>query len=378
MSQPLVHLVEAPTSSLPEGFVELEAQLYAQDPHYIPRAKGALERAFSAQNPWFAGGNKACALSVPGAARLAVYSPSGLEIDGLRAGFFGCFEAASGAQAEVNALMDEAIKWAKARGLQRLYGPIDFNTYGPYRLRTDAEPGAGCFIGEPYSLPHYPAMLERTGASIAQRYVSQITDVETIQAALQAKLPLLDQLQGQGFTLAPLTPQRWLERLDELHGMIDDIFGANFAYTPLSLESFKQACGPSFIQKADPERSVLLTTADGRVGGFWLVYPDYSPLVSQGAGDARLSPDQLSYEPHAAQALAQGNRTLIFKTVGVRPDLRRLGLMDAMSAWSLLRIQGRYDRLIGALIREDNPSRRFAQAHLLAERGYTLYSLILG
>lgn len=373
MSQ--LHITQAP-NPLPEGFCELSELIYTQDPHHIPEDKGALERAFSETNPWFAvPEQEAACLCIPEQGRLAVFKPKGLKIDGQRAGFFGYWEAAPESREHQRALFAQAADWAKARGLDVLYGPINFSTYGQYRLRTEAAPGSSCFIGEPYNPDYYPALLEATGVERAQGYVTQISDNATLGAAVRQKLPQVELLRQRGFSIEPLTHERWLSHLPELHGMIDAIFGGNFAYTPLSYESFAQACGQRFIQKADPEASAIMMTPEGQVAGFFLLYPDYGPLVARQAGDERVSPDALDFHTHAHKAHALGSDAGILKTVGVRPELRRMGIMDALTAQIMDWANDRYARWIGALIREDNPSRNFGRAYLLDERGYQLYRL---
>jgi hypothetical protein len=47
--------------------------------------------------------------------------------------------------------------------------------------------------------------------------------------------------------------------------------------------------------------------------------------------------------------------------------------MAALGAAVIDRGVGRYDRWIGAMIRADNPSRRFGAEHMDVERRYALY-----
>lgn len=372
-----LQITQAP-GALPEGFCELSELIYEHDPHHIPEDASALERAFSQANPWFnVEGQEAACLCIPKQGRLAVFKPLGLKIDGQPTGFFGYWEAAPDSLTHQRALFEQAGTWAKARGLSQLYGPINFSTYGSYRLRTKAAPNSSCFIGEPYNPDYYPALIEAAGLARAQGYVTQISDNATLGAAVRQKLPLVDRLRDQGFSIEPLSHERWLAHLPELHGMIDAIFGGNFAYTPLSYESFAQACGQRFIQKADPEASAIMMTPEGHVAGFFLLYPDYGPLVARSAGAARIAPDALDFHTHASRAFALGSDAGILKTVGVRPELRRMGIMDALTAQIMDWANDRYARWIGALIREDNPSRNFGRAYLLDERGYQLYRLVI-
>jgi hypothetical protein len=82
---------------------------------------------------------------------------------------------------------------------------------------------------------------------------------------------------------------------------------------------------------------------------------------------------ELSYDQHDAMLAAAGGTLAVAKTVGVCPQHRGRGLMDAMGATAIERGVGRYDCWVGAMIRADNPSRRFGAAHMDVERTYALY-----
>ena len=164
-----------------------------------------------------------------------------------------------------------------------------------------------------------------------------------------------------------------MDRLRELHGLADSIFGDNFGYTPLPWPLFERACGPGYIGRADPNASVICFDTAGDVAGLFLVYPHYGGLL---AGGGVVAASEISFAAHAADALAAAAQpTAVMKTVGVRHDLRRRGVMDALVLEVFERGDERYDRWFGALIRADNPSRNFADGSHPDERRYGLYRL---
>ena len=181
-------------------------------------------------------------------------------------------------------------------------------------------------------------------------------NLESNEAAIKV---IMEAIEAAGYTLQPMDHDAWLRRLPELHPAIDAIFGQNFAYTPLGLEAFSQACGPSFIRKADPEISTMCLAPDGALAGFFIVYPHYGPLTCAGAGANRVAVADLDYHTHAP--LLTAPRAAILKTVGVLPDHRQHGLMSAMVMSILERGQDRYQRWFGALVRDANPSGNFGR-----------------
>ena len=119
--------------------------------------------------------------------------------------------------------------------------------------------------------------------------------------------------------------------------------------------------------------SDMLVAPDGSIAGLFLVYPHYGALIDEGrAVPARA----LDFENHwGIIDASEMPNTAIMKTVGVRRDLRRMGIMDALTVEVFDRGAERYERWFGALIRDDNPSRRFADGAHPNQRTYALYSL---
>ena len=362
-------MMRSGTSGVHDAFVELPRIVYADDPMWIPEEEPPLRRAFSCANPWFASGS-AVTLCIPGYARLAVFRQQGLTIDGEAAAWFGFFESIDDARA-ATLLLAEAATWARGQGADVLYGPIDFNTFGRYRVRVSAEPDAVPFPGEPYNPAYYAPLLERAGFHVAREYVTQIGRIKP--QPLEAQREMVRAVAGAGYTLEPLDGAAWLAALPELHRKADEIFADSFGYTPVSYEQFASGYGASVAKRLCARTSVLARGPDGDLAGFFLVYPHYGPLAIQGSALGRVPASELSYEAHDPILVAAGCVQAVGKTVGVAPKHRGRGLMDALGASVVERGIGRYDCWIGAMIRADNPSRRFGAKHMDFERTYALY-----
>ena len=367
------------TAGVDDAFLDLAPQVYAGDRAWIPEEPDAVARAFSPANPWFGGGGRAATFCVPGRARLAVFRPPACRVRGRPAAFFGYWEH-RGAPDASHALFEKAAAWARAEGAAVLYGPADFGTFGRYRLRTAAEPGALPFPGEPYNPAAYAGVLEGAGFAVAERYVTQVGAVSW--AALGAARLALAGLRASGYRVEPLDGARWLALLPTVHAAADAIFGANPGYTPLAYPAFTAAVGAPVARRLCPHTSVVAFAPDGALAGFVVAQPHWGPVVTRGAPGGPVPLGALDFAEHAGRlAAAEARRglprTAVARTVGVAPAHRRRGLLTAMGAAVLGRARGRYDRWLGALIRADNPSRRFGAAHARAERGYALYARAL-
>lgn len=364
-----------PDQALPPQFAAIAQSVYADDPYWLGEDAVALQWRFSRANDFFQQGKAWLGVAdgvVNSAARLAGFVHPQQVVDGKPVAWFGFWETAD-LLAPNKKLFEQLEQWAREQGASALYGPIDFNTFGRNRLRLN-DFDQSCFPGEPYNPHYYPRLLTELGFGIERRYQSRfhlqapvLTD--ELQPRLQAsRAALQDQ-----FRITPLTPDYWLDHLDDLYPLVDTIFRDNFAYTPISRAQFGASCGEAFARTFCPRTSVLATTPDGDVAGFFLCFPDYSPLLRH-ANPQRLTLEKIRYDLHA-QLLPQPTLALA-KTGGVHPRFRQSGLFNWMGLELVVRVGMHYDLLCGALMREDNPSLRFGMICPL-QRDYGLFGKTL-
>ncbi|MCJ8169129.1 hypothetical protein [Atopomonas sediminilitoris] len=350
---------------LPAAFATLPQQLYSEDPHWLGEDPLALAHAFSRHNPWFAEPNAQAWLGVvPGQARLAGFY-NAQQVDGQRVAFFGYWEGIDDSTPHA-ILFNELRAWARRQGATRLYGPINFSTFGAYRLRVDGFEH-GCFPGEPWNLPYYPALLSRLGFNERYRYLSTSTACAEVASEVAQGVRALEAKLAPHVRISGLDGAFWLDNLDAMYGFVDGVFGANFAYRKPSMAQFSAQCGRSFAERLCPHSSVVAQTHDGRIAGFFLVFPDYAPLYHQ------FGITQPKFAEHFDR-LPLHNRHALAKTGGVLPEMRELGLFTAMSGALSLRAAPHYARISACLVRADNHSKQFALRHGTAsQRHYALY-----
>ncbi|MCP4663498.1 MAG: hypothetical protein GY856_49565 [bacterium] len=388
--------------ALPAGFVELPHEVYAGEPRWIPESPAAVRRAFSAENPWFAQG-VARAWCVPGVARAAAFRDPACRVEGRPAAFFGFWETRGGRRDNAE-IFAEIEGWAMQQGAEELYGPVNFTTYGTYRLRTGPGDEEMPFPGEPYNRSSYPSLLESLGFRPHRRYLTQIIETAGAQPIIERFRPFHRTVTARGYRFARLDLRLWMDNLRIFHSLVDRTFAKSFAYTPLSIAAFAFAAGRSLLAKACPETSIVIYAPDGTLAGFLLAVPHYGPLVVAGAGAGRVEAGELSYHRHLPLLARRGNPpfvplrgnppfvplrgnppfvplrgkpAVLVKTIGVAPDHRRQKLMPALAAEAFLRAGNRWSRWWNVLMREENPSRRPGEDVASSRRWYTLYRKVL-
>lgn len=350
-------------------FVDIACQVYQGDPEWIPEDPRQIAYLFSSNHTYFSFG-KVWRGFVKGKARIAGFFNPHQLIDGKRCAYFGFWETVD--DSTVNKELFSAFEqWAKGEGAQRIYGPINFNTYGLYRIRTN-DFGKPCFQGEPYNPSYYPGLLESLGYSVAFNYFSQFDhDIPRLVKEMEAPCARSLEKMGDDFEVHPLTPEFWMQNLQEIYRLSELVFQANFAYTPINFEIFKALCGESFIRKAHPTASmVVMDKKEHCIAGMLLCFPSWGPLINQGARN-RVDPAHIDYSTHVN--LLPEPKMALAKTTGVDPRYRSKGLYTYMMYHLTKTVMETGFTDYGAvLVKEDNLSLGMA-AKAAIRRTYALY-----
>lgn len=362
------------TEGVPSEFTELAHGIYDGDPRWIPEEAGTVDGFFSPANPLLARmrGRTWC---VPGKARVAAFVADGLEVDGARAGFFGFWESAGDAAADSD-VFDAAARWAAAAGAETLFGPVDGSTFGRYRLVLGGGGDWLPFPGEPYNPPEYPQRLEALGFAAFRHYHTRYSTFADAGALAEIMEEPARRARDAGYTVLPITPELWMERLPELHAAADATFGHAFAYTPLTYAEFEAACGASFVAKLCPHASLIGIDADGALAGFQLTYADFGPIAVAGAGPDRLPQSRLDHAaafPKLVAKLGKERPAAIPKTTGVVPGHRNAGVLALVGLEVWAAIRERYGSLVYAITAVDNPVQILTENLSTGQRNYAIY-----
>lgn len=340
-----------PEQTFPDSFHHVAQNVYCDNPNWIPESLPALKNQFGSANPYF----ETCDawLSVdPGTARLAGFYNPDLQIKGRKVSFFGFWETMDNTAAN-KALFSDFEKWAKSKGAELVCGPINFTTYGPNRVRLNAF-DEGCFIGEPFNPPYYPAILEELDYRLMTRYFSIIGAPEHNLPCLQEKVSaLMDRGKKLGLAFIPLTYWYWKANINKFYELVDCIFSDNFAYSKITFEEFEIMFGNGYAHFLCPHTSVLALDKNQDIAGFLLNFPDYTPLCRQDAKSS-LNIKDLCFDKHFHLLESP---SLVLKTAGVAPKYRNIGLLTMLYYLSIEWRRPHYVKTMkNATMREDNPS----------------------
>lgn len=332
-------------------FQRVERMAYATDPLHIPEkelfpTEGAAFIAYENQQPVA----RCCA-------RLQTGNPT--------LGTIGSFQALQNRTA-VLALLETAIQWLKKQGAHRIIGPMNGDTWHPYRFNTGPF-NASPFIKEPWNPPYYPSLWEAAGFSTIETYDSYAVDSATA-AANQKKFHA--RCIKNGYRFESITPKNYEETLPLIHALSCRIFSDNTLYTPIDREEF--------IRMYRPAKPLLKTglswvahAPDKTPAGYIFTFPDYADALRSMNGKTNL-PAKIRFLMNKRKA----TRTCM-KTLGVVPEKQGSGLTAALTYLSYKNsVELGYGQTLMCLMHSSNDSRRFGGKADRPFRSYALYELV--
>ena len=341
---------------LKEEFFEVAQHIYQDDPQWLGECKSTTCWQFGDSNPYL---NQITTKiwGVENDARVSGFFNPSLRINGEPAAFFGFFESINDPNICMH-LFSLFETWAKKQGAVNVYGPINFTTYGSYRIQIGEKQDRIPFWGEPYNPQYYRKLLEHSGYKLKQDYFSMFGNEYHLDTYAQATNLLQENISRLGITSHALTPDLWIERQDEIYSIFSALWEQNFGFVPIDQKTFKIFFSRQTAEKLDPNTSIALIDSDNKIAGYFAVYPDYGPALAQGNPD-KIDHRQLNYNK-AFPLLSNPN--ILLKTGCVHPKYRQQKLFTTLSVFACdkAREYG-YHAPVGCLVRSDNHSRHMAE-----------------
>ena len=358
--------VLAPGRDTPDmaRFVDLPYALHRGDPGFVPPLRMETERLLSPSNPFFRYGQMQCFLAARGgqpAARCAAFVNSRLRVDGDTVGSIGLFDSNGDWEATREALA-AAVKWLRARGMRRIWGPMDFSIFHGYRLMT-AGFGTTPFYGEPRNPPGHPALLERFGFRPICHWRSWDLHVDDLRTRFENdRFPRA--MARRGFGLREVSLERFDEELQAFHDIVIDGFRDNLGFSNIELDEFVSLYG-GLRHIARPELMPLVVDASGSPAACAFIIPDVAPALQAAQGDAgRFA---------AAMASSPAVSRLVLHTMVVRRQARDRGLVQGFGTLCTARIVSMgYRTAVAAMVK---PGFSVFDGSGEPTRQYTLYEL---
>ncbi len=262
-----------------------------------------------------------------------------------RVGVIGHFEVENAAAARE--ILSQACDELRAHDCTLAVGPMDGNTWRPYRLVT--EPGdEPPFFLEPSNPTAWPGHFHDRGFTVLAEYLSGLDE------DLGRPDPLLqrtgDQMQADGILIRRLDLAHLSRDLSKIHSVASIAFRDNLLFTPIDQETFIELFRP--LEQCIVRDFVLIAEQRGRPVGFLFAIPDFLRAERLDSID-----------------------TLIVKTLAILPGSQYAGLGHLMLYRARMTAHRLgYTRLIKALVRDVSPLRRLTFKDARQIRRYALFA----
>lgn len=303
-------------------FLRLPWKIYRDDPAWIPPILRQVSSQFDRRRyPFFRHGEVEPFLawrgSEPVGRIVAIQNKAHTSARKDGQGFFGFLEMEKDLDV-TRALLREAGRWLRARGLERLLGPVQFTTNDTCGILVEGfdDPPA---ILMPHNPPYYGPLLEEAGLSSPRLLLAYLISHDTLLPEQMRRIAGRAEKKGVRVRLVDFGD--FEAEIDRVREVYNSAWDENWGFQPMTKEEF-YALAEELRRGAD-RRLLLVAEAEGRPVGCALSLPDLNPAIRLLNG--RLTPWGLARLWLASKKVKR-IRTLV---LGVTPRYRRRGV-DAL------------------------------------------------
>jgi GNAT superfamily N-acetyltransferase len=266
-------------------FVKLPFRLHRESEQWVPplvfERMQFLDRK---KNPWFEHGEAEYFLAErdgePVGRITAQVDSRWDEFQGGRDAMFGFFEAAEDPEV-VRALFDSAAEWARARGRERLLGPMDFTTNDEIGILVEGferEP----MILEPWHPPYYQRLIEAEGFGktmdvlMWELRMGQLKEGERVDPSIHAAAEKA--LHDEGITIRNMRKRDMAGEVRRFMDVYNEAWGDNWGFVPIT-DAEVEFQAKNLKQVLDEEWT-FMAEKDGEVIGAALTLPDINQVLA--------------------------------------------------------------------------------------------------
>ena len=283
MSEVTVRPVESRADR--RAFVELPYRLRRDDPLWVPPLRFERRQFLDpSRNPWFEHAEAELYLAERGGevvGRVAAHVDSRWdEFQGGRDGMFGFLELEDD-PAVARALLGAAADWARARGRDRLLGPMDFTLNDECGLLVEGfelEP----LILEPWNPPHYPRLVEAAGLEkqvdllMYSLWLGELKEGQRFHPMIHAAA---EQSREKGVTVRSMRKRDLEAEVQRFTAVYNVAWGDNWGFVPVTRAEV--AFQAKNLRPVLSEDWAMIAELDGGVVGAALTLPDINQVLKR-------------------------------------------------------------------------------------------------
>jgi hypothetical protein len=271
-----------------KAFVELPYRLYASDPNWVPPLRNEIHSLITpGKNPWFEHGEAQLFLALRGDIvvgrisaqidNIALSQPINQGM-GPQTGNWGFFEAED--EPVAIALLTAAEDWLRAKGMNRMTGPMSFAMFDECGLLIDGH-GHPPTVMMAYNNADYQTWLEAAGNK-------RVTDLYTYTIPIDVPFPpLVERIVKSGerndrIIIRRVNKRHFKKEAELILGILNDAWAANWGFVPLTDAEISYAG-----KKLKPlvfEDLIRIAEVDGEPVAFMMTLPDLNEKLIELGG----------------------------------------------------------------------------------------------
>lgn len=355
-----MQIIEVNTRRQLEQFIAFPDRLYAACPQYVPALHSDQRRSLM-HSPSLEYCKRRMWLAVDDGGKVtgricAMINPHYNEFYDRKCCRFGWFDVIDDS-ATAKALVDTASAWAKEQGMEKLHGPLYYNTLGKQGMLVEGFENLPQF-NNLYNFPYYPSLLESLGFEKECDWVQYQMDGFAIPERLEKiSERLMERYKLHFGSVSRLKSDR--SKVEAFMQMYSDTFAGNvYNFIPFTENEKKEEIRSSFSMLSDKYCLILLDENE-QVAAFGINFPSISRALQKARGS--LFP--LGWL-HLLKALYCKNENMDLVLTGSAPQWQGKGLtavlhVEASRRWKRMGIR----KSVSNPQIEDNPASQVWQSY---------------
>ncbi len=273
-------------------FVNCQWNFYKGDPNWVaPIKMDRMKLLNEEKNPFFQHAEIQLFLAYDGkeiVGRIAaITNENHNKIHNDKVGFFGFFESVD-KQDVANALLNEAEKWLKERGMTDMRGPVNPSTNDEVGLLVDAFDQPPVVLMT-YNPPYYEKLIKGYGMAKEKDLLAYILHHDSYKSEKLSRMQELVR-KRKGITIRPINFKNKAQFKKDVQ-TVKDLYNAawepNWGFVKMTDEEF-DFLAADLKQIAEP-RLTIIAEIHGKPAGFALSLPDINQALIHGKSGGILS-----------------------------------------------------------------------------------------
>ncbi len=267
-------------------FIKLPWRLYRNEPNWVPplvfERRQFLDRT---KNPWFEHGEAEYFLAWRdgrAVGRITAQVDRLLnEFQGNDWGLFGFFECEDDPEA-ARALLDAAETWLRARGRDRMVGPMDFTMNDECGVLVDGFERPPIILTN-WTPPSYPALLEGAGLTKAMDTLMWELEIAGRDKVNPAIWTMAERVESKhGIVVRPMRKKDIHAEIDRFLEVYNAAWEKNWGFSPLTEKEVRHYA--KTLKPFLDEHWAFIAEKDGETVGAALTIPDYNQVLARMKG----------------------------------------------------------------------------------------------